>query len=609
MHIAKTTPGAEAPNPGTVNVIAAAICNTDLPQAASAALRVATYARYSTDGQKETSIDDQVRTCEETAKRHGMVLSKALIFADDAITGAAKATHKREQYHALREAIRAGKVDVIICDQQCRLARSAKESLTFFDELKEHKVRLLTADGFDSEQPTSQLLFGIKSVFSEFFLDETRHRVRRGMIGEFDRGAMVTAVPYGYQVDVVRSAKEGRCLWCVHPEQAEVVKEMFRLRKDGMSLNQIAAVLNGRRVPTPFEGKKKSGLYWRASAVWRILQNPTYKGVYVVNFGSDKTEERKLGQRLMADLALVSVADWDVCQADGKRSPSPSEAKLPGGPRQRGPRGSYGGGKHPLAGVLRCGVCGVPLSCHKGAGENGTMHCIQCEHATIVGVPGRQPQYVSIRGVRQMLAWLLEKVITGEAVPRYQECLRERLAGGHAAELATARQELDKAERTQQRLSRLLQQISGDDPVLEQQYLKTREDALHFAQKVRELEQGLRELNQEAIQKQLDIDLSVVVEAFLSDQNAPERTRALLNRVFPAIVLEGKTDRYTAIFRVEVKPGAILAEASGTAELVSGNEVMWVRLKTSGSKRPVWSVEEIPPLGDESVSVPTAVTT
>lgn len=221
------------------------------------------------------------------------------------------------------------------------------------------------------------------------------------------------------------------------------------------------------------------------------------------------------------------------------------------------------------------------------------MHCIQCEHATNVGVPGRQPHYISIRGVRQMLHWLLQKVITGEAVPRYRECLRERLAGGQTAELATARQALDKAERTQQRLSRLLQQMSGDDPVLEQQYVKTREEALHLTQRVRELEQGLRELNQDAIQKQLEIDLSVVVDAFLSDQNAPERTRALLNRVFPSIVLKGKTDRYTAIFEVQVKPGVILAEASGTPELVNGNEVIWVCLKTSGSKHPVWTVEEI----------------
>lgn len=567
----------------------------------SVALRVAVYARYSTDGQKETSIDDQIRGCEETAKRYGLAVSKELIFADDAITGAAKATHKREQYHALRAAVRAGEVDVIICDQQCRLARNAKEALTFFEELKEHKVRLLTADGFDSEHATSQLLFGIKSVFSEFFLDETRHRVCRGMFGEFERGAMVTAVPYGYEVDVVRSAKEGRCLWAIQPQRAEVVKELFQLRKNGMSLNQIAAVLNGRGVATPNEGKKRAGRYWRVTAIWRLLQNPIYKGLYVVNFRGERGEHPD-GLRLMAELALVSTEDWDVCQSQGK-GPSPSQDDaLPGASQQREARGSYGGGKHPLAGVFRCGLCGASLSCHHAKDDKGSLYCVQCEQATTAGIPGRQALYVSVQGVRQMLRWLLQKVIAGEAVERYQQCLRERLAGGRDGELAVARQELERAERSRERIGRLLRQVGEDDPVLEQEFLKVREDILHLKRKVLELETGAQRLNGDVIRKQLDIDLSQVVDAFLSDRNAPERTRALLKRIFPSIVLKGKVDRYTAIFRVEVKPGAILAEASSTTELIGENEVMWVRLQTSGSKHPVWTVEATEPTDGDLVA-------
>lgn len=566
------------------------------------ALRVAVYARYSTDGQKETSIDDQIRGCEEAAKRYGLAVSKDLIFADDAITGAAKATHKREQYHALRATVRAGEVDVIICDQQCRLARSAKEALTFFDELKEYKVRLLTADGFDSEHATSQLLFGIKSVFSEFFLDETRHRVCRGMLGEFERGAMVTAVPYGYEVDVVRSAKEGRCLWAVQPQQAEVVKEVFRLRKDGMSLNQIAAALNGRGVATPNEGKKRAGRYWRATAIWRLLQNPIYKGLYVVNFSGEKGGLRPDGLRLMAELAFVSAEDWEACQPQGKEVSPSREDAFQDAPQRRGARGSYGGGKHPLAGVFRCGLCGASLSCHHAKDDKGSLYCVQCEQATTAGIHGRQALYVSVKGVRQMLHWLLQKVVAGEAVERYQQCLRERLAGGRDGELAVARQELERAERSRERIGRLLRQVGEDDPVLDQEFLKVREDILHLKRKVLELDAGLRRLNGDAIRKQLDIDLSQVVDAFLSDRNAPERTRALLKRVFPSIVLKGKVNRYTAIFRVEVKPGAILAEASSTTELIGDNEVMWVRLQASGSKYPVWTVEALEPTEGESVA-------
>jgi DNA invertase Pin-like site-specific DNA recombinase len=558
---------------------------------ATGQLRVAVYARFSTDGQKITSIDDQIRTCTEAAAKQGLTVSASLIFSDDAMTGAAHGTHRREHYHALREAIRGGLIDVIICDQQCRLARSAKESLTFFDELKAYGVRLLTADGFDSEQPTAQLLFGIKSVFSEFFLDETRHRVRRGMCGEFERGAMVTAVPYGYRVDVIRSETSGHCHWLVCPNEAAVVKQVFQQRKAGMSLNQITAILNGQGVPTPSKRRKEGTLYWRSSGVWRVLQNPIYKGLYVVNFGTEKVGESEQNQRLIEELALVSVADWNVCQSLGKRSPSSAESAIK---KYYGQRGAYGGGKHFLAGVLQCGVCGVGLSCHHAKTDAGSIYCVQCEHATVTGVPGRQPQYVSVKGVRMMLHWLLQKIVSGKTLNRFRSRLREKLDGGREHELRTAEQELDKLERSQLRLVHLLQQINADDPILEQQYLRGREEVMRLKQQVGSLQNGLRLLNQTAIQQQLNVDLSVVLDEFLSDSNAPERTRSLLKRIFPAIVLRGKTDRYTAIFEITIKPGAILAEASGTAEFINSSETMWVRLNTSGSKNPVWSVVEIP---------------
>lgn len=547
-------------------------------------LNVAAYGRCSTD-QQETSIEDQLRSCREEAHRRGLEVRPDLIFTDEAVTGAGKCTHKRDQYQALREAIRAGKVDILICDQLCRLARDAAEALSFFEELNRQGTLLFTADGFDSEHPTAKLMYGVKSVFSEFFLDETRHRVRRGMVGEFERGAMVTAIPYGYEIDLVRSAQEGKCLWAVNEKEADVVRDIFCRRREGMSLNQITAMLNALRVPTPRRTDEGDAPYWRAAGIWRLLQNPIYKGVYQVNFGRGKREMRQPHLRLVTELALVSAQDWDACQSQGKTQS--------GSPVGRPPKGAYGGGKHVLAGVLQCGVCGVALSCHHAKADGGSLYCIQCAHATTAGVPGRQPSYVSVKGVRVMLRWLLEKIVRGEALERYRDELRSRLEGGPRAELAAARQSLTRAERSRERLARLLGQINEDDPVLEQQYANARTDVLHWAGQVQALEDGLRRHNEDEIRQQLDVDLSAVVDAFLSDSAAPERARAILRRVFPRIVLVAKPHRYVANFEVQVKPGAILAEASGTPALHDGNEVLHVRLTTSGSKSPTWTVEEI----------------
>lgn len=543
-------------------------------------MRVAVYARYSTDAQKETSIDDQIRTCEEVAKRYGWQLSRSLIFADDAITGAAKATHKREQYHALQTAIKARQVDVIICDQQCRLARSARESLNFFDELKVNGVRLLTADGFDSLQTTAQLLFGMKSVFAEFFLDETRHRVLRGMVGEFERGAMVTAVPYGYEVDAERSSKEGRSLWKIHSVHSQVVKEIFEWRRMGKSLSQIAAELNRRQVATPQPSRASGLTFWRQSGVCRILQNPIYKGLYEVRFAGENGREGSVAQRFMPELTLIEEPAWRMCQSHS------SGVRL---------KGQYGGGKHALSGVFSCGKCGVPLSTHHSASDNGSLHCIQCEHASKAGVPDRKAEYVSIKGARHLLSWLLKRIVTGDALERFRSSLKGRLAAGGEGELAVARQKLEKAQAAQKRLAVLLGRLNNDDPVIEQQYLESREAVCRLSSAVANLEAGMRQTKRSVIQRQLEVDLSCVLDNFLSEQQSPERTRAILRRIFPSIVLKKKLDRYTAIFKVEVKPGAMLAEASGTEILIDGNVVLWVKLQTSGSKFPTWSIQEVDP--------------
>jgi hypothetical protein len=407
----------------------------------------------------------------------------------------------------------------------------------------------------------------MKSVFSEFFIDETSHRVSRTMLGEFERGAMITAIPYGYALDQARSTAEGRCCWVIKEDEAAVVREIFARRKDGMSLQEIAAVLNSRSVPTPRQTSDGKRLYWRGGAIWRIFGNPMYKGMYQVNFTRDKSQARSV-ERFMPEFALVSQTDWDAVQSMGKRSPSAGESAVIS---HLGQKRTYGSGKHAFSGVFRCGTCGVYLSIRTPHGSSaGTLHCIQCEHATREGQPGRHPIYISAKGVRVMMRWLLQKILSNEVIEAYRDRLKEKLAGGHEHSLQDARTRLHKADAARQRLARLLKDIGSEDPVLERQYLEAREDTMRLQHEVSELEQHAQTVNTDAMRRQLDIPLDTVVDAFLSDDHTPERTRAVLNRVFPSIVLRAKPSRYEVVFEIHAMPGALLAEASDTALLVDG---------------------------------------
>jgi DNA invertase Pin-like site-specific DNA recombinase len=584
-------------------------------------MRVALYARYSDDQQKASSIDDQLRVCREVAERHGYDIAPELVFSDAAISGQGASTHKRKSYAALREAVRDGKVDVLISDQQCRLARSAKEALDFMDEMRRHGVLLLTGDGFDSSTPTSQLLFGIKSVFAEFFIVETQHRINRSMVGAFERGDMVTALPYGYRCGTDGQGQRTGHIWEIDAKKAAVVQEMFQLKKGGKSCEQIAAIFNQRGLSTPRQarqgqtdldahagqnghsahkvndGKEVKRLYWRGTVIHHMLKNPMYKGLYQVQFGKRNSGvEKRTAQRHMPALALVTPELWEQVNAGSfvRYSAAKGQAKAAGQSLK-----SYGGGKSPLSGFIRCGMCGGALYQHHPKAKNGgSLHCVPCEQAYKNGVPGRKPLNIGSAGIRQLLAFLLRQVLCAEVMTAYRERLKTLLEGGRMAELQLAQNNLHKAERTQQRFARLLKDSEVDDPVLEDEYRHSRNAVMALSYKVSELERNVKAINKEAIELQLKADIGPVLAAFLEDPGQPERTRAVLSRIFPVFVLHDKPDRSTSVFEVQMAPGAILAEATATPVLASGAVVRWLRLTNLSCKKSTWSVELIDPPQD-----------
>src|SRR5436190_2171264 len=82
--------------------------------------RVAVYARFSSDQQRDSSIDDQVRRCREHVEREGGAIDPALVFADYAVSGASLA---RPGFEAMMSAVAGRQVDVIVTEDVSRITR------------------------------------------------------------------------------------------------------------------------------------------------------------------------------------------------------------------------------------------------------------------------------------------------------------------------------------------------------------------------------------------------------------------------------------------------------------------------------------------------------
>ena len=543
-------------------------------------MKTAIYARYSTNLQRATSIDDQVRRCSELAQQHGLEPSPELTFSDAALSGREKDLSRRAGYQRMLMAWDNREFDILLVDELSRVARDGVELALLVRRIQNTPVRLITANGIDSTVPNWELMFGIQSIVSQQSVRDTQHRVVRGMIGQLERGFMVATPPFGYQLDRKFDDSGNRIgtHWRIDEQEAAIVREIYTLRRNGASFNSIAEILNRRGVPPPRAPRKTAG-YWRPGMLFKLLGNPIYRAEFVWNDSVFvRSIAKKTGRHLKPLhyarplLRIVDDTTWHDCNR-GTHS-----------------RTRFGGGRHALAGLIECGACGATLTV--SSGRTPSLYCAQCSQATRVCAPeaARYTGSVSMSGVKVMLLTAVQALLSPAMVADFKERLRQRLGGGAEEELKRVHRQHDLARKASERLARLLASIDADDPVLEAEYRQKQTELRELANQVEQLE-ARREISQKsAMEKQLSVDPAILLESLFKAGQPVEKVRSILARLLPKILFQGKTDRTTAVFELSYSAGAAAALASDTATL--DDEPLTRRIQlSSGAKRPTeWTV-------------------
>lgn len=221
------------------------------------------YARYSSDSQRDASIDQQVKACEQYAIDQGYEVLR--IYQDRALTGK---TDKRPDF--LRMIRDSGKQDFsfVIVYALDRFSRNKYDSAIYKQKLKENGVRVLSAMEHITDDPTGQLMESILEGFAQYYSDELSQKIHRGLTDNAEKGIVNGSVPLGY-----RRGADGHAE--IVPEEAEIVREIFRRVRTGEQLIRIVEDLNRRGVKT------KKGAQWNKSSFNRLLSNERYIGVYL----------------------------------------------------------------------------------------------------------------------------------------------------------------------------------------------------------------------------------------------------------------------------------------------------------------------------------------
>ncbi len=520
-------------------------------------VRIAIYARYSCDQQRETSIEDQIRRCKEIAEYLGLQVSEWLVFSDSALSGQAHALEKREGLQKLERAWGSNAFDILMLDAFERLARDGMEQEKLIQRLKaSRRVRLITSDGIDTSREGWELLLRMKGAISQAEISNLQHRVGRGMVGQLERGYMIATPPFGYDLKREYDAQDNRIgtHWVVNPDEADLVRQIFQRRKDGQSMPQIAIWLNELGIPCTRKARKADGGFWRQSRVRILLANPIYKGMFIWHGSTTfKTRAAERGEAIKErhyarpELRLVSDETWDLCNA------------------RKQTRSNHGGGKNALAGLLTCGCCGGTLVLTVNSSAQ-SVYCANCTTAKACArKEGRLTVTVATVGVKKLLSEALRFFLTPEFVRVFRQALHDKLTASPRHEYEACEKEFKRLHRSQARLGHMLANVDSDDPILVDRYEETRRLANEEEAKLALLANGKVEVDQQAVAAQLRIDPAAILGSLFDTQLPPEQLRAMLRRLFPSIVLEGKDGRYRSFFRVRFAAGAAVALVSETA--------------------------------------------
>lgn len=226
-------------------------------------MRAVIYARYSSDSQREESIDGQLRECREYAAYNDIEIVG--VYVDRALS--AKTDNRPEFQKMIKNSYKSA-FDVILVWKLDRFARNRYDSAHYKATLKKNGVRVMSATEKITESPEGILLESLLEGYAEYYSAELAVKVKRGLTenalkGKWNGGA----VPFGYTVSREQKLE-------IEPVSAEVVRLIFQMAYDGKTIKDIHQYLEGHGIT------RQNGKPLRYNAVRYILSNRTYIGEY-----------------------------------------------------------------------------------------------------------------------------------------------------------------------------------------------------------------------------------------------------------------------------------------------------------------------------------------
>lgn len=293
------------------------------------------YARYSSDNQREESIEGQLRECKEYADQNGITVVRTYI--DRALSAK---TDSRPQFQQMIHDSATHTFEAVLVWKLDRFSRNRYDSAHYKRILKNNRVHVVSVTEPISNTPEGIMLESLLEGMAEYYSAELAEKVSRGhkenaLKAKFNGGP----VPLGYRID-----SEHR--YQIDPTTAPVVQEAFHRYAAGESIRSIIESLNARSI------RNSRGNPFTKNSFQTLLKNRRYLGEY------------RYKDTVIPD-AIPAIIDPDCFDAVQRRCEIHRQA----------PAHNKADVHYLLTTKLFCGKCGTMMAGESGRSHTGTVHC------------------------------------------------------------------------------------------------------------------------------------------------------------------------------------------------------------------------------------------
>jgi DNA invertase Pin-like site-specific DNA recombinase len=340
------------------------------------------YCRYSTDLQKQTSIEDQIALCEQIAAREGLRIVK--VYTDRAKTSATMID--RDGLLALMRAAQHRGFHAVISESPDRLSRDAEDLAGIFKRLKFAEI-----DIYDLKGEVTDIDIGVRGITGPPFMKDLAAKIRRGINGRVRKGLVPGVRTYGYRLVAGKPGERE-----INPDEAKIIRRIFQEYVDGKPPRQIALDLTRDGIPTPrgnaewnhntiaARSKERGGMIGCQLYIGKLVWNVN-RSILNPHTGRKIQRKSKPDDVMVTDVPHLRIIDQELWDRAHKVQDNRSGQWV----HQKPPRAKTNcqtTQTHLLGGLLFCEKCGQHMIVMQTSAKDARVACsaanlrTTCEH-------------------------------------------------------------------------------------------------------------------------------------------------------------------------------------------------------------------------------------